>query len=399
MENLIPEEVFEIFELYKKENHKIYLVGGSLRDLLSGKSITDYDFTTDALSEESKRILKEAKIIDIGKAFGTIKVFYKGFECEITPFRQESEYDHRRPGNVSFGVSLKEDLKRRDFTINALAWSPEGNIIDYFNGREDLDKKVLRAIGDPEERFKEDALRLLRAIRFASKKGFKIEKKTFLALKKMHLDLQYISKERITEEFIRIISGETPDKGISLLEKSGILEFLFPDSLQEKSFSLDSFKNLPLRLAALLDALYPDLHSQKNHLYSYPYSNKTRTEVLFLLHHRNDSLCENLYAIRKDRCKYGDDSLNTLIEYKEALGEDLFLYKNNLKKTSGDCCSKRDLAIKGGDLIRIGIPKGPSIGTYLDYLLEEVLKDPRKNKKDILLNIAENINLSSNPSE
>ena len=135
-------EITKLFLLYKKQNKKIYLVGGCLRDLLLGKDISDYDFATDALPEESKRILHEAHIIDIGKKFGTLKVFLQDFEFEITPFRKEADYDHRKPGTVSFGADLKEDLKRRDFTINALAWSPEENIIDYFEGKKDLEDRI-----------------------------------------------------------------------------------------------------------------------------------------------------------------------------------------------------------------------------------------------------------------
>lgn len=389
MENLMPQEVLELFDLYNENNFKLYLVGGSLRDLLSERQIMDYDFTTDALPSETKSILKEAKIIDIGKEFGTLKIFYKGFEFEITPFRKESEYDHRKPGKVSFGIRLKEDLERRDFTINALAWSPRENMVDYFNGKEDLDRKIIRAIGDPKKRFKEDVLRLLRGVRFAAKEGFSFEKNTFLAIKEMSGDLKYISRERILEEFTKIITGENPAKGIRLLEETDILKFLFPRSSKLKRYTFNHPEDLSLQLTLLLEALYKDVQLQKEHLYRYPYPKELRRQVLFLLEHKRDVLLDQPYFIRKNRAEFGNENMERLIRFKENTGENLSLYKKSLQDVLKEkpCLSIKNLAVSGKDLINIGIPPGPLIGKSLEFLFDEVLKDPSKNKKEILLRL------------
>lgn len=381
-------EITKLFLLYKKQNKKIYLVGGCLRDLLLGKDISDYDFATDALPEESKRILHEAHIIDIGKKFGTLKVFLHDFEFEITPFRKESDYDHRKPGTVSFGADLKEDLKRRDFTINALAWSPEENIIDYFNGKKDLEEKTIRAIGNPKERFEEDALRILRAIRFGTMKGFDIEKSTIDAVKKQYTDLQYISKERILDELTKIMTGEDPVKGMELLEETGIMEFIFPYH-NKGNYSLLKSKDIIIQTAILLHEIYGDRTLQKKHLSDYPYSKETRRKVLFLLENKDLPLLTDPYEIRKNIAKSGTENIFKLLDFKEMLDLDIQNYRNALDKDlkENPCLSIKDLAVDGKDLIRENIPKGPLLGKYLELLLEEVLKNPSYNTKEKLLEI------------
>lgn len=388
MDILRNKEITKLFQLYTKQNKKIYLVGGSLRDLLLGKEISDYDFATDALPEETKKILKEACIIDIGKKFGTLKIFLKDFEFEITPFRKETNYDHRKPGEVSFGVDLKEDLQRRDFTINALAWSPEENIIDYFAGKKDLENKIIRAIGNPQERFEEDALRILRAIRFATMKGFRIEANTMDAIKKQYTDLQYISKERIIDEFIKIITGENPIKGMELLEEMGIMEFIFPEHYKG-NYALLKSSDFSIQLTVLLNEIYKDKDHQKKHLYNYPYPKNIRRKVLFLLENRDFPLINDPYRIRKNISELRLENILALLIFKELLGENTQDYRKALEEVQKEnpCLSIKELAVDGKDLIRNNIPKGPLLGKYLELLLEEVLQTPSYNTKEKLLEI------------
>ncbi|BDR58656.1 CCA tRNA nucleotidyltransferase [Xylocopilactobacillus apicola] len=234
-----------IMNKLQSSGFEVYFVGGSLRDLFLNVAIHDIDLATNALPLEVKKIFPHS--FDTGIQHGTITVVYHHENYEVTTFRNDGDYlDHRHPENVQFVRNLQEDLKRRDFTINALAMSPTGQIIDYYGGIDDLDAKIIRCVLNPYKRFEEDALRIFRAVRFTSQLDFKLETDTYLALKeKVHL-LANISIERIHSEFIKMMLGNAWQKGIQIIEETNIAEFM-P--------SID-----PLKLVRLLKSTYKNVH-------------------------------------------------------------------------------------------------------------------------------------------
>lgn len=253
----------------ENEGFETYLVGGAVRDKLLGKNIHDIDLTTRARPNDIMRIFSDLKLIDIGKKFGTIKVIYKSEEFEITSFRSESTYkDRRHPEKISFSDSIEEDLKRRDFTINAMA-QRNGKLIDLFGGKKDLQNKLIRAVGNPYERIREDYLRAIRAVRFATILDFEIESELKKAISQMASHIEDISNERIKDEVDKILLADNPSRGIRLLDDLNILEYIFPEVKSMIGFdqhsshhNLDLFehsmkvldispKNLKTRMAAL----------------------------------------------------------------------------------------------------------------------------------------------------
>ncbi|TKC19694.1 CCA tRNA nucleotidyltransferase [Robertmurraya kyonggiensis] len=214
-----------ILEEIEKAGFEAYFVGGSVRDLLLNRDIDDVDIATSATPDEIKGIF--SKTVDVGIDHGTVVVLYQGEAYEITTFRSESEYtDFRRPNDVTFIRSLKEDLRRRDFTMNAIAMNKDGEIIDPFDGREALQNKVIQTVGDASERFHEDALRMMRAVRFVSQLSFSIDNNTFLALKEHGKLLSLIAVERITTEFEKLLMGQDYQQAIRLLIETEIYQFL-----------------------------------------------------------------------------------------------------------------------------------------------------------------------------
>ena len=228
----IPAEVSRVTETLEKAGLKAFLVGGCVRDLLLGKKPKDWDITTSAKPEQIEKLFP--KTVYENK-FGTVAVINETEDealkvIEVTPFRLEAKYsDFRHPDSVTFASNLEDDLARRDFTVNALAIDIKGEIIDPWNGQKDLKNKVIRAVGNAEERFREDALRLMRAVRFSTQLDFEIEKEAKLAIKKNAKLLDQISKERIRDEFVKIILSSSPMKGILLLEETGLLLFVVPE--------------------------------------------------------------------------------------------------------------------------------------------------------------------------
>ncbi|MBI4153483.1 CCA tRNA nucleotidyltransferase, partial [Candidatus Woesebacteria bacterium] len=234
------EFVAEILDKFEKAGFEIYIVGGAVRDVLMGKPIYDWDFTTNATPEEILRILPEGFYDNI---FGTVGVSHPSSQSpyEITTFRREFGYsDRRRPDRVEWGKNLKEDLSRRDFTINAMALKRTGGefeLIDPYGGQKDLEVKLIRAVGDPDERFSEDALRMIRAIRIAAELGFFIEEKTAYAVKKNASLINKIAKERVKEELFKILSSPHPDGGMTILRNAGLMGEILPEL--EKTFGVE----------------------------------------------------------------------------------------------------------------------------------------------------------------
>ncbi len=425
----------QIIHTLQNNGHEAYLVGGSVRNaLLSGKT-TDFDITTSAEPEVLMTLFPHT--VPTGLEHGTVTVILDHIPYEVTTYRTEGEYlDRRHPTSVQFVSELAEDLKRRDFTINAMAYDPvTGYLVDHFGGQADLKSRLIRAVGNPSERFTEDALRIIRGIRFAAQLDFNIEAETFKAMSELSRLLVHISQERIWSELTRILMTERPSVGIELLLYSGALHVILPELLPMAGFQqfspyhdrnvffhtmqvLDNTRPyLPLRLAALFhDAGKPATFSMdedgKGHFYGHEslsvdlardimirlkVDNRTREQTLLLIRRHMTSLdMKKPVKIKRLIREFGKAEIELFFEFKQA---------DHSGKAGGDTASAKflqlrdkvrqiiadnepltlsDLAIRGQDLLQLGFPRGPIIGRVLDELLEEVLANPELNDPDTL---------------
>ena len=430
----------EVLARLEDNGYESYLVGGFVRDKLMGRSSSDIDIATKARPDEIKEVFSDYKIIEVGKAFGTIKLIADGNEYEITSFRSDGTYkDKRRPDNISFSDLIYEDLKRRDFTINAIALRND-EIIDPFDGKSDISKKIIRAVGNPKERIEEDYLRALRAVRFATILGFKIDTDLKEAIKEKSSNLSYISAERQRAELDKILLSDKPSRGIRLLEEVDLLEKILPEVAKMIGFdqksphhNLDCFehslmvlenvpKDLPTRLAALfhdtgkIDTFFLDEKGHgrffdhqkisedlaKNRLKALKYPKKTIEEVGFLIGRHMDS--SNTYtekSVARLLRKLGEETLRRLFDLQEAdilatVHEDISNIENGRRFldeiiSKEPALSRADLAINGKDLIKIGFEEGKTLGYVLDELFKAVFEDDLPNEKEILLDFASKI--------
>jgi len=444
----LPKEVQSLLTQLEKQGFEAYVVGGCVRDLLLGQEPKDWDITTKAQPKQIQKIFPDSFYQN---KFGTVTVKTKSKEptlkeIEITTFRTEQKYtDKRHPDKISFTTNLKDDLARRDFTINALALDKKGKLIDLFNGQKDLKDKVIRAVGRPADRFNEDALRMLRAIRLAVELNFKIEPKTLQAIQKNAAWLQAIAKERIGDEFIRMIMSERPDQAIELLREAKLLQYIIPELekgvgiTQNKhhiytiyQHSILSLKYAALRkynLAVRLAALFHDIakpqtkrgegpdatfynHDQlgarfaikilerlkfpkktiekvallvRNHMFVYGVDEVTQAGVRRLLRRVSPKNIKDLIDLRvADRLGSGCPKA---IPYK------LRHLQYVIEKVSQDPISAKMLKINGRDLMKIlKIESGPRVGHILNALLAEVLEEPKLNTKEKLSQKAKALN-------
>jgi tRNA nucleotidyltransferase (CCA-adding enzyme) len=443
----LPSEVIEVWKKLIDKGYSAYLVGGCVRDLLLGKKPKDWDITTNAKPEEILKIFGESAFYE--NRFGTVGVKTKSEDetlkvIEVTTFRQERKYfDFRRPSEVIFTQSLETDLHRRDFTINALALSFDGEIIDLFNGLLDLEKKVIRAIGNPEERFREDALRLMRAVRLACELNFTIEEKTLKAIKKFSDLIQYISSERIRDEFNRILMSKNAVLGIELLRQTRLLKEILPELDrgykvgQNKHHKYDVYehllksldyavkKNYPLylRLVVLFHDIAKPLTKQgegpdctfygheilgakmtKKILQRLRYSNEIIQKVTHLVRHHMfyleiDKVTPS--AVRRFVRRVGQENLEDLFKLRHAdrIGSGvpkaepyrLRYLRYLIEKVHLEPVTPKMLKISGHDILNLGVSQGPRVGWILKALLEEVIDNPEKNDRDYLLKRAKEL--------
>jgi len=450
MEFVIPAYVERVIERLEANGFSAYIVGGSVRDMLLGRTPSDYDVATDALPEEIEEVFKDYKTIEVGKKFGTVVVVQREGNIEVTTFRQDGEYvDGRRPEEVFFSKNLKDDVSRRDFTINSLAYNKNTGIIDYFDGVEDLKKKIIRTVGDPEKRFKEDYLRIIRAVRFATQLGFSIEENTFNACKLYSKYLSNISMERIQEEFFKIMLSEKPSIGIRLLKDIGALEVFLPELLDAVGFNqhnphheMDVFEHtmcvidavepiLHLRLAALFhDIGKPHIltidEKGVGHFYGHDKLGaqmakdilkrlKASNDIIYkvsLLIDRHMTQHENLKekGIKKLLAAMGEEEIFTLLKLqkadrlcsnRDANIDDLIEREEKIKKIieNKEPYSVKHLAINGDDLINLGFSQGRIIGEILNYLLKKVIENSELNEREKLIEIVkENFKTVNNDS-
>lgn len=435
----IPKDVKVILDTFENNGYEAYVVGGSVRDSKMGTALPkDYDITTDALPEEINKLFY--KTIPTGLEHGTITVMINGVGYEVTTYRIDGEYlDNRRPEGVIFVSNLKEDLARRDFTINALAYNEKNGVIDYFGGIEDLKNKIIRAVGEPNKRFQEDALRMLRAIRFGASLDFNIEEKTLEAIKANCNLILKVSNERIRDELCKMLVSDNSTKALKLLKDTNLLEFILPELQASVGFNQQNphhDKDVFEHILAVVEQCPPELIVRVAgllHDIAKPYC-FTIDKVGIGHFYGHDSegaeICEQILR----RLKFDNESIrkisilvkehmNVLTKPKEAsikrlinrvgvdLVHDLFALqkadalgsrfpKVRLKeiqrveeKTITILESKvplciKELAVKGGDLMsEFSLSPGEEIGKMLNFLLDKVLENPEFNNKEKLLAI------------
>ena len=389
MKITLPSFVKKAIGIVEKAGHEAYAVGGAVRDALLGRPTHDYDLTTSALPEETAEIFSGHKVFKTGLKHGTVTVIVEKEPLEITTFRVDGEYkDSRHPDQVRFTRSLEEDLARRDFTVNAMAYSDSAGVIDIFGGKADLEKRLIRAVGVAEKRFEEDALRILRAFRFVSKLGFEIEEKTLLAAKEKSSLLRNISQERKSAELEGILLGAYAKKALLLMSENGVLKEVAPPiNIEEKR--LDKLCELPSDFAVRMAFCLVGSEEADSFVSTLKLSNAISSEIKKLAKAAAEELPSSFdREVREFLARLGD-SADALLKIKRALGEEVeeTARKAQEIKRRGDCLYIKDLAVDGADLQSIGI-KGREIGSTLASLLSAVLDDPSANSKDKLLSLA-----------
>lgn len=391
----LPTKVKQIISRLEKADFEAYAVGGCVRDSILGRSPEDWDITTSAKPEEVKKLFSTT--IDTGLQHGTVTVVIEKEGFEVTTFRLDGDYtDGRHPDRVAFTSSLTEDLRRRDFTINAMAYSEKRGLIDEFDGERDLEDGVIRAVGDACERFSEDALRMLRAIRFAGQLNFKIADETFDAIKELSPNIAKVSVERIAKELEKLLLSGNPEY-IALVYETGIFSVIAPEvamlfendeiSASIKALSKASFpekKELyQIRLAIFLEGLGAD--KAANLLKRLKLDNDTINTVKKLLGLSLREVENNETDMRRTVKEAGHKMMPLLLEMRRAKGlkDNKEMYQTVID--NGYCTSISELNINGKDLMDAGIPKGALIGSTLERLLELVIEKPELNTRESLL--------------
>lgn len=393
MKIIIPGEVVTALDILQNNGFEAYIVGGCVRDSIMGKKPSDWDIATSARPEEILECFNNYRTIETGLKHGTVTVIVKKMQIEITTYRIDGEYsDRRRPDKVTFTNKIELDLQRRDFTINALAYNQNG-IIDIFGGLHDIKNKIVKCVGHPDDRFNEDGLRILRALRFASVLNFNIDDQTSDSIFKNKALLNDISTERINMEFNKLIMGINYQNII--FNYRDIIEVFLPEikglSDEELRYRLNSMKelnSLTMRLAVLLHELGPT----DKILMNLKYDNKTVKTVKILTENINEKIYPHPVNIKRWLNKINSENLVNLIKIQKAMFdseyEELAKSQVIMKEilASNQCYNLRTLAINGQDLLDAGMPKGKRIGMILNKVLNEVIEGKLENKKDILLN-------------
>ena len=433
----IPKNAETILNILENAGYEAYVVGGCVRDSILGRTPDDWDITTSAKPEQVKELFH--RTVDTGLQHGTVTVLMEKEGYEVTTYRVDGEYeDGRHPKEVTFTASLEEDLKRRDFTVNAMAYNPSRGLVDLFGGMEDIDRKIIRCVGDPLERFTEDALRIMRAVRFSAQLGFTIEDETRKALKVLAPNLKHVSAERIQTELVKLLVSPHPDYLRVAYEAGIIAEFL-----PEFDVCMETPQNTPyhcytvgehilhslnyvradrvLRITMLLHDIgkpvvrktdengrdHFKMHGEAGEkmagqiLRRLKFDNDTIYKVTRLVKWHDDRPAGTTKSVRRAVNRIGEDLFPYYLEVQQADMLAQSEYRRAEKQERLDkvkeayevimnehqCVSLKTLAVTGKDLIQAGYKPGREIGETLNRLLEEVLADPQKNQKEVLLSM------------
>ncbi|MBQ7765606.1 MAG: HD domain-containing protein [Lachnospiraceae bacterium] len=431
----MPQEVKEIIATLQANHFEAYAVGGCIRDSILGREPNDWDITTSASPEEVKALFR--RTIDTGIEHGTVTVMVDKTGYEVTTYRIDGKYeDGRHPTEVTFTRNLKEDLLRRDFTINAMAYNDTDGLVDIFGGMEDIESKVIRCVGDPKARFTEDALRLLRAIRFAAQLGYAIEENTREAMKEIAGNLSKISAERIQAELVKTVISPNP----MLLKDAyelGLTKIFMPEfdlAMETEQHnrhhqytvgmhSLVAMEHIRADKILRLTMLMHDLGKPRcittdeegiDHYYGHPvvsaqisteilqrlkFDNDTIRKVRILVRYHDERIASGVKYMRRAVARIGEEAFPELFEVQEADISAQSDYKKEEKIATLEanrrdyeeilerkqCVSKATLAVNGKDLIDCGMKPGKEIGLVLDAMLKDVIEEPSHNEKEYLL--------------
>lgn len=384
----IPEAAEEIIRQLNQAGYEAFVVGGCVRDTLLGRQPEDWDITTSAKPEQVKAIF--GRTIDTGIQHGTVTIMRGKCGYEVTTYRIDGEYeDGRHPKSVEFTSNLVEDLKRRDFTINAMAYSHEAGLVDVFGGMEDLNRKRVRCVGSPKDRFTEDALRILRAVRFSAQLGFEIEPETKAAITAIAPNLIHVSKERIQVELTKLLLSANPDY-IREVYETGISPYIAPgfEQVPEKDISISG--SLPavksLRWAAFLRLV--DEGTAVRILKGLKMDNDTISKTGTLVRWWNRPIPASRPEIRRIMSQMTPELYDNLILLKQSVGveslEEVIALSEEIRR-AGDCISLKTMAVTGKDLIDSGMKPGKELGITLNRLFDQVLEHPEYNTKEYLL--------------
>lgn len=438
---LIPFDVQKILSLLQSNGYDGYVVGGCVRDSILGLKPNDWDICTDCVPEKMLDIFSSFKVIPTGLKHGTITVVINNENYEITTYRVDGKYTNgRHPTEVMFTDELKEDLQRRDFVINAMAYNDKVGLVDHYGGLQDILNKRIMCVGNPFERFTEDYLRMLRGVRFATQLGYNIELTTFNAIKELSRNIVNISAERTREELNKILLSDVPSNGLKLLNNTGLLKYIIPELERCVGFNqynpyhkknvfdhiLDVVDNTDNDLILRLAALFHDIGKpytfslDKNgvgHFYGHDIKSAEITKkIMKRLRYDNDSIEQTVVLVREHMLKnnnLSDKSLKKLINrvgknnidrlFKLQIADignviendnlnikNILLIKRRIDKILNEKqpLSVKDLEINGYDLMELGISEGKKIGIILKNLLNLVLEDSENNKKELLIHFA-----------
>ena len=400
----LPKDVKHIIGVLMENGYEAYAVGGCVRDSILGRVPGDWDITTSALPMQVKGLFR--RTVDTGIQHGTVTVMLGRNGYEVTTYRIDGKYeDSRHPESVEFTPKLEEDLKRRDFTINAMAYNDEHGVVDIFDGVGDLQRKIIRCVGNAHDRFDEDALRILRAVRFSAQLGFGIEENTARAAKELAVNLKRISSERIHTEFNKMLKSPHPDY-FSVADAIGIMEIVLPEyhvmSAEDKAFVGALAKEcaclLPERYAAMLfmSGGYSEedpADTAKRVLKRLKLDNDTINTDSMLLRFGMLEITDDESRIRHIIYETGDKNILRILDfraaYEKCIGNDIADVRRmydicNMIFERGDCVSLKNLAITGKELIAMGVPAGRQMGEILNSLLMLVLDNPQFNDREQL---------------
>lgn len=435
MKLTIPVNAEKILRVLENQGFEAFIVGGCVRDSILGRRPDDWDITTSARPEQVKALFR--RTVDTGLKHGTVTVLMDKESYEVTTYRIDGEYeDGRHPKEVAFTASLEEDLKRRDFTINAMAYHPDRGLVDLFRGMDDIRAEIIRCVGNPLERFGEDALRILRAVRFSAQLGFSIEEETKKGIEELAPNLKLVSAERIQTELVKLLVSPHPDYFLTAYE-TGITRQFLPefDACMETGqntphhclsvglHTLQSLLNIRpdkvLRLTMLLHDIgkpavkktdenghdHFKMHGPAGEkmasaiLRRLKFDNDTISKVCRLIRWHDDRPAPDMCSVRRAVNRIGEDIFPLYLEVQRADMLAQSTYKREEKAArlegvnecyrkileEGQCVSLKSMAVRGRDLIAAGYAPGPELGEILDRLLEHVLEHPEDNEKDRLL--------------